>query len=102
MGTPQKLGLFGEGVNGLAGISPHLILFAFPKLSGQTISQLWDLEIAGRSPFMRRIVNYGTGYALNNGKIVMHTQAERTKMEKKGGDRSDEERDLTSAGERKQ
>jgi hypothetical protein len=49
---------------------------------------------------MRRIVNYGTGYALNNGMIVMHTQAEGTKMEKKGDDRSDEKRDSTSAGER--
>jgi len=49
---------------------------------------------------LRRIVNSGTGYALNNGKIVMHTQAEGTKMEKKRGDRPDEKRDSTHAGER--
>jgi len=49
---------------------------------------------------MRQIVNHGTGYAFINGRIVMHTQAEGTKMEKKGGDRTDEKRDSTNAGER--
>lgn len=60
----------------------------------------WGLKIAARSPSLRRIVNYGTGYALINGRIVMHTQAEGTKMEKKESDQSDEERDSTIAGER--
>jgi len=81
----------------MAGIPPHLILFAFSAFPGNPFST-WGLEIVGRSPFIRQIVNHGTGFALINGRIVMRTQAEGTKMEKKGGDRSDEKRDSTSRG----
>ena len=37
---PQIPGFFGEGVHGLAGVSPHLIPFAFPVFPGKPLLNL--------------------------------------------------------------
>ena len=63
--------------------SPHFI-FLFLPFRASPFSTC-GLEVLGRSPFMRQIVNHGTGYALINGRIVMHTQADGEKRGRSTG-----------------
>jgi len=97
MGRARTWGPLGKGAYGWRGFLLTSFYLPFLPFRASPFST-WGLEVLGRSPFIRPIIKHGTGYALINGRIVMHTQAEGTKMEKKGGDRPVERRDSTNAG----